>query len=403
MAADNDLLSFADRNIEQMKQVGSSDNLNILIHLDTHRYNQKKITKRFMVQKNNLIQVGHDMLMDSGDAQTLVDSCQWALQDFPSEKFCLVIWNHGTGVLEPHINKVINSAKLFDYNSQTHRIELNRSIEFIDYITSLCDDKGICFDESTGHFITNHQLGEALALVCKQYRAGSKIDLICCDACLMSATEIAYSLKDVTHYFASSEEVVLATGYPYAEILFKASTNPTPLELVQAFVTLFDETYKGLTYDYTQSALDLTYTTKLTQDLHYLATLINTALEQQKNATVTNFLRQSSARNYCTYFSEPSYKDLTHLLHNFKQNITMIQLTANTNTVCSKILVLIDHALTVLNSMIIANACGENLKNAKGLSIYFPYKSIHPSYIHTDFGKDNNWSKCIKTYISSLS
>lgn len=34
MAADNDLRGFAGRNIQQMAQVGSNDNINILVHLD---------------------------------------------------------------------------------------------------------------------------------------------------------------------------------------------------------------------------------------------------------------------------------------------------------------------------------------------------------------------------------
>jgi hypothetical protein len=402
LSADNNLLSYADRNIEEMKKVGSSENLTILVHLDAHRHNKPKTTQRFIIQKNDAVQIGTDMLMDSGNAQTLVDACRWALQDFPSEKFCLIIWNHGSGILEPTIQKILDMSALLYYHQQKDFNVYNPSL--LNYSPLLCQPRGICFDDSTGHFITNHQLRESLSLVCNEYRQGKNIDVLCCDACLMGSFEVAYSLAPIADYFVASEEVELALSYPYQPLLQQASLNPTTEDFAKIVVSCFDDFYKNIMYDYTHMAFNLSYTPKICAHLNQIALLLINALAQQKNQTVANFLRKSSARNNCVYFSEPSYKDLTNLLLNFKNNSSTIQLntTIATTEFQSQIIPLLQETVDLLSQSIISYCVSPNLKNAHGLSIYFPEKIIHASYAHTDFGKDSTWCQLITQYLAHI-
>ena len=77
MAADNDLYPFSERNIRQIRTViakfdeQAKKRLKIAIHIDMHRPGQPKITRRYYVDKQHLVQVGKDMSMDSGDHKHL--------------------------------------------------------------------------------------------------------------------------------------------------------------------------------------------------------------------------------------------------------------------------------------------------------------------------------------------
>ena len=50
-AADNDLYSFAGRNIKQMEAIGSTDTIHILVQLDMHLQGKSKVTKRYVIKK----------------------------------------------------------------------------------------------------------------------------------------------------------------------------------------------------------------------------------------------------------------------------------------------------------------------------------------------------------------
>ena len=80
----------------------------------------------------------------------------------------LVFWNHGTGIIDPATGKIINSVDLFTFNNATHKLDLDRSIGFLDFITILeKEQRGICWDDSTGHYLTNQKLEEALSYITK--------------------------------------------------------------------------------------------------------------------------------------------------------------------------------------------------------------------------------------------
>ena len=106
------------------------------------------------------------MNMDSGDEKSLIYTVQCAYERFPADELVLILWNHGTGGIEPDIQKAINPSELFKYNAKKGLIEVNRSIGFLDYIsqgeTAYNETKGICFDDSSGNYLTIEKLTHAL-------------------------------------------------------------------------------------------------------------------------------------------------------------------------------------------------------------------------------------------------
>jgi hypothetical protein len=131
VAARNDLAPFIERNLMQLMQVGTNHNITFLVYLCTAQHGKRRVTQRFIVYKNKLVQVGDDAPTDSGDPATLITACEWAFSQFPSRQRFLFLWNHGTGCLEPQFRRAIHPSELYRYNTTTQRIELNRSLGFL--------------------------------------------------------------------------------------------------------------------------------------------------------------------------------------------------------------------------------------------------------------------------------
>ena len=96
----NSLDSFGPMNINQMEQVGSNDNMNIIVEWGSTR---NPGVKRLLVQKdNNTSDVTSPVVqnlgnVDMGDYKELVRFVDWANQNYPAKKYFIVVWNHGNG------------------------------------------------------------------------------------------------------------------------------------------------------------------------------------------------------------------------------------------------------------------------------------------------------------------
>jgi hypothetical protein len=412
MAADNDLQLFADRNLEQMKQIGSNQHLIIFVHLDIKRPGGKKITQRFLVFKNKLVSLGTYTAMDSGDEKTLIDAARIALKELPEkygltfEHVIFIAWNHGMGPLNPII-KMFNPSRLFRYNPETRMIELDRSIGFIDFINGVAfqdytnDSRGICFDQSTGNYLTELKFRHALEIMCKEYRNGKKLDIICFDACLMAHAEEVVHLSDFADFAVFSQEAVPGTGWDYSRVLAPLSQGPIdPALFAQHIVTAYEKTYARITNDYTQSAVALCKATLLNNNIDIVAKLLIQAIKYQKNQSVHQAIKASRDRKTCTHFDEPSYIDYHHFAKNLLQNLEKCEITTSPQI----ILDLKNHLLEgmdLIKEMVIANVAGKNLRNATGLSIYFPERPpIHSSYRDIYFSCNNAWLDFLIAYHS---
>lgn len=411
-SARNDLLPFIDRNLTQLMQLGSNERINFLVHLDTFGPGRKKLTQRFIITKNKMVKVGNDMFMDSGDPKTLLSACTWGFGNFPAKKVILILWNHGSGAREPQRGKAINPSELFIYNPETRLIELDRTIGFLDYLNESYQSpsqtlRGICFDEATGNFLTNQQVGATLRTVCDTVLGGRPIDMICCDACLMQGIEFAYSMKPynqpgVARYLVGSEEVVLATGYSYNHMfapLVQASMSFD--EFAKHIVKTFAHTYSRITNDYTQSALDLALIDPLYESVDTVARMLIEGFKRQAHNSVHRLIQKSSSRDQCTCFEETTYKDMFNFFSNMLTHLDKVQLSDPTETDIFKqqLTQELGRALHLLKTTIIAHVHGSNLKGAFGLSMYIPEKNIDFSYALTDFGKNTAWFEMIKWYI----
>lgn len=414
MAGDNDLFPFAGRNLNQMEKIGSNENVNVFVHFDMHRPGYPKTTKHYVIEKGKRIQIGADSCMDSGDPKTLIHAVKLAVETCPANNYMLVLWNHGTGPIQPNIRKSVNPSYLFKYNEKTKLIELDRSIGFLDYLSKMNEEieptRGICFDDTTGNYLTDEKLKYALDVVTKEYIKG-KFAIIGCDACLMSMVEIASLLKDYAHVMVGSQEVELGTGWDYASVLSAFINNkPEKHSLASHIVQAYSRAYNRITHDYTQSAIDLDGFSLLEQNFAQVTKLLIEAFQKQKGKTVKLAIKMSRSREHCTSFDEPTFLDLDHLYKNLINNINKFELnnSAETTHLRKQLKDSLTQGSKLIEQLVIDNVAGANKKLAKGISVYFPDEEVvnpdgtrqrfHSSYRKCEFAIRTQWLKFILLY-----
>jgi len=140
LAADNNLRPFLIHNIKKMANVGSNDRMTIFVHLDIVASGKQKVTRRYIVNKNELISVDEEHTntgyMDSGNPETLISCCKWAIEHCPARHYALIFGGHGSGAIDPGRIVPIGPATLFTFNQNQQKLELDRSIEYLDLISN---------------------------------------------------------------------------------------------------------------------------------------------------------------------------------------------------------------------------------------------------------------------------
>lgn len=409
MAADNDLHPFAWKNIKQMEAVGSNENINIIVQLNTPGY--YNITKRYIIKKGKRLLVAAEgpvptQKLNSGNPQTLIDCVEWAMKYYPADNLILNFWNHGSGCWDPITSKSINTCELFHVNPETNMLELDRNVEYIDHIEeqngSDQRQRGICFDETYRSYMSNQDVKYALSEIQHRILGGKKIGAVWFDACLMSMIEIADICKDHADFFMGSQDVEYASGSNYQLALSPfISRVLSSREFACHVVESFGKAYQHITSDYTQSAIDLSQITDIEINVDRVAQQLLFAMQSQLNKSVVKLLQQCKSRTACTCFEEPSFIDLRHFYINLQANFSQINLADSNQEAIVKMNLanLLEQGINLINSAVIANATGSHLPQASGLSIYFPERALFNSYLKCSFAQSSNWSKMLVQYL----
>lgn len=410
IAADNDLNYFAWKNLKQMELIGSNENINIIVQLNTPGNNT---TKRYIVKKGKRIlmqeQKNIQEKFNSGSYHTLINFAAWAAHDFPADNYALILWNHGTGAIDPHFGRSINPADLFYLNPTNNKFEIDRGISYVTLIYNeiyrniKTDGKrGICFDDTFKSYISNRDLEAALSEIVSKVFNGKKLSLIGFDACLMSMVEVSSICKNYTEFFIGSQELEYGAGWKYDEVLepFNKQTL-TPKEFAQHIVVSYEKAYQKYINDYTLSAMDLQFHSQLEQNINNVANVLIQAISNQLGKKVSDTLRKCKSTQYCTCFDEPSYIDLGDFYLNLSQHIHHIILQNKDleKAIHNQLSELLKEGLLVIKKLIIENKVGPKLKRAQGISIYFPEHTIISSYAKSPFALNNQWIKLLNKYI----
>lgn len=345
----NNLDSFGDLNINQMEDVGSNDNLNILVqwgsssHESVRRLLVEKDTDQMHVTSPVVKDLGS---VDMGDWKELVDFATWAQDNYPAKHTFIVVWNHGSG---------------------WHRI---------------IRPSDISYDDRTGNSITTEQLGEAMREISK--KLGKKIDIYASDACLMGMIEVADQMADSVDYFVGSQDLEPGDGWPYSPFLQKWAASPSlnAKEISQLISKEFLEAYNGGVYgnmEVTMSAYDLS---KIEDFRKAMKDLTNELMEK----SAADMKKVKKAAENTKYFTDSDYLDLQDFLdqtHSQKLTISSVEAVRKAH---EELVIANDHNLS---------------SHVHGLSIWLPtdnwtFSRYWERYQNLEFHKNTGWGEFAK-------
>lgn len=202
MNGDNDLAPHTFADLKEMRAVGSSLAVDIVVQQDT---DDDDGSRRYHVRKTkNLARslVATLPEQDSGAMQTLIDFLAFGVKNYPARHYLVIIWSHGTGYAG-----------------------------------------GISPDYSSGSQLSIAQLSTALEYLQYAHLQGRRIDIYASDACLMQSLEVIYALRQRARFIIGSANREQKQGWPYREILQYLTTSPSPAQLLAARGAGTDEAY----------------------------------------------------------------------------------------------------------------------------------------------------------------
>jgi hypothetical protein len=279
MAGDNNLSTAGDKDLDEMRQVGSTPEVNIVVQFDNagdHGTNRYRVLSGG--QPDRVMSLGET---DSGDPKTLNEFIAWTAQQYPAERYALVLWSHGSAWEPAEIDKIARSVNAPNYNSKEAADRSASTMGKVIFRTSLerifqlptSGERAICVDDGTGHSLDTLELEKVLAKA--KDTLGQQIDLLGMDACLMSNIEVAFQVQPYVKYMVASEESEPNDGWPYERVLRHLVEDPdlTTAQAAEHIVRDYIRSYidRGYQGDVTQTALDLGRVDELTGPLDALS------------------------------------------------------------------------------------------------------------------------------------
>ncbi len=373
---------FVDLN--EAERAGSTDRVTIVAQLDRYRGAYQgdgdwtSVRRYLVTQDEDLDRINSQLLDDLGevnmaDGNTLVDFVTWAMQNYPADRYALVLSDHGMGWP----------------GGWSDPAPGGRDSSPAPLATGLGED-----------FLFLSEIDQALSEISSQTGV-EKLDIIGMDACLMSQMEVYAALQPHAHIALASEEVEPSLGWAYAAFLQALVDNPdmSTQQLASEVVDTYINQDSRIVDDQARaeflrqgSPMGSFFSTnsvsagQLAEQIGRSVTLTAVDLDALPDlmAQFNNFayLLQSedqsiiaSARNYAQSYtsvfgkqSGPSYIDLGHF-------VQLVSREVNSNEVTQAA----DAVMTAMNNVIVAEKHGTGKPGSTGVAIYFPNSTTYNS------------------------
>jgi len=411
IAGDNNLTDYGVADLAELKQVGSTANVDLVAQYDR---GGRIGAKRYHLHKGTTLD--QDEVADLGDSNTgdpavAIDFFTWGIDSFPAEKIMCVLWNHGSGIDETDIyararhltGRATTDVRGGRQRAASHgQIELTRkqarSIAssrlsralFSTTVDQAVFDKGIAYDDTSRDFLDNVELAHVLNTVAKTTRR--PIDIVGFDACLMNLIEVAYELRPYAATMVGSEETEPADGWPYRDVAMAAgaAAAKTPGGFAAAIVKSYLAYYKNSSEQtVTQSALDLSKVESVARAVDQLAATLTTSLQ-----AIDEYAAFSRALTAAQRFELRDFVDLGDLCRQLAKRSGDQETIDRSNAVIS--------TLTGRDGAVLASRTkGNAVAAATGAAIYFPTAGdVNLVYDRLAFAKDTRWPQLIERYRS---
>ncbi len=359
--------------LNEAELVGSSERVNIVAQIDRYRGGYQgdgdwTTAKRFyLTADDNLELVRSRELMDlgevsMGDRDTLVDFATWTIDNYPADKYVLILSDHGLGWPG-------------GWTDKEPRIGV---------------PGGVPLAQTIGPALYLMDLDEAL----EDIRAQSGIEafeVIGLDACLMGHLEVFTALTPHSRYAIASQEVEPSVGWAYAAFLSELVRNPDMggdelsriivdsyiegdqrIQNPQARADLAGRGFFSPTAEQVVAQLEQGVTLAAA-DLSQMPELVESLNEYAYSLQNLDQRRVAQARNYAQPFTNifggrvpPSYIDLAHFASLLEQESGDEEIQSTTQRL-----------IQAISKVVIVEKSGRQKPGATGISIYFPNSQLY--------------------------
>ncbi len=336
---------MATMDLQEMLEADLSDNVNIVIETGgTAQWKNDVMdsgtNQRYLISSEGLSRLEDNLGRKSMvDPNTLTDFIRYSEQNFPAERYFLILWDHGGGSVT-----------------------------------------GYGYDEYfKGDTMTLDEIERAL------FNSGAEFDMVGFDACLMATLETAFVVEPYSDYLIASEELEPGIGWYYTGWLDELSKNPS-IETIDLGKKLVD--------DYVQEVKRQTPKSQATLSLIDLAELSATVpptfseFSQSTGELIDTeeFKRVSDSRAGTKEFASSS-------------KINQIDLIDFANRLGTPEA---ENFAQALGDAVKYNRMSDNITNANGVSIFFPYGKLSDvsSMLRTyeEIGMDENYTRAIRSF-----
>ena len=335
---------MATSDLNEMLYAAHSDKVNIVVETGgTKRWKNSVMAnntnQRWLVSDRSVAALDKNVGKKAmTDPATLTDFIRWGAANFPANRYFLILWDHGGGSLSGYAYD-----ELYPNGTMT-----------VDEIAQALRDGGI------------------------------KFDAVGFDACLMANMETAIAVEPYADYLIASEETEPGTGWYYTNWVTALSQNsslPTTTlgkQIIDDFITA---SYQNSSRDKTSLSL-----VDLAEFSGTVPAIFNEfAKEMNSDIKGDNYRNVANARSNTKEFATSTKIDQIDLVH-FCKNLG----TASASKLAASI-----------QSCVKYNRCN-NMNNAYGMSIYFPYYSPRnvngAVQVYQNLGMDSDYTDAVRSF-----
>ena len=262
------------------------------------------------------------------EPENLSDFIRWAKENYPADRYMLVLWDHGGGFASGY--------GADDINDREDGESLMSASEIIDAVKD----------------------------------ADMRFDLIGFDACLMQNIEYANAFEPYADYYLASQETEPAYGWFYTSGFGKLAEDPTlgTEEFGRMIVSSYDQLYRTMNDgnpkpENTLSLVDLTLVKPVYQQL---TDIYDDVLGKIKDSPVV-FANISAARSKSYAFQDKEQVDLINFLTGLKKADYRQQVALDED---------LDKLCEAVNACVVYRN-KDSAEGINGISIDFPYDDLY--------------------------
>lgn len=350
LCGDNKLSSSQQQHLNQIKSVGSSNEVSIAILVD---YDGTDDTNLYYLDGNDLDEQEWSIESDMADPKTLQDFINTAMNDLPAEHYFLQISsNKGSGW------------------------------------------QGVCLDEhGDGTMITMPEISNVLSEVTGE--GSSPLDLIAVETCLGGNLAFSYELSPFSKYYVGYADCGLIGAWPFQACIQSLVNNPTmstnefASAIVNSFIPQDIPQYKMKT---AIGAFDLTKIDEVTNGINQLGNYFLNDINSYKEKIISAL---DSVRIYGEFWGIDYFIDLVQFLNALEFEDS------------EGIGIKTDLLYSINNLVISKNHLAED--DSEGFNFYFPRRAddynhalrydsgiLPSSYEKTLFAIDTSWDEFLR-------